>query len=198
MIVDLQKKTNDLTKKKSDINEHIPTLVEYASGCNHIVEMGVRWVVSTWAFLAAHPKKVTSYDLFHPSRYGGDLQDVYDTAKKNNIDFSFVEASVLDIEIEGCDLLFIDTWHCYNQLIRELRMHSPKVKKYIILHDTTTFGHHDEQNHRAQSFRDAIIDKKGLQPAVNDFLMETTDWKVRKIYTNNNGLTILERKNESL
>ena len=34
----------------SDINEHLPVLKEYAQKCETITEMGVRAVVSTWAF----------------------------------------------------------------------------------------------------------------------------------------------------
>jgi hypothetical protein len=43
-------KYNDVANSFSDINEHIPTLYEYAKNCEVIAEMGVRGVVSTWAF----------------------------------------------------------------------------------------------------------------------------------------------------
>ena len=35
----------------SDINEHLETFKRYSQECDVIVEMGVRWIVSTWAFL---------------------------------------------------------------------------------------------------------------------------------------------------
>lgn len=35
------------------------------------------------------------------------------------------------------DLLFIDTWHVYGHLKRELALHAPRVRKYIAMHDTT-------------------------------------------------------------
>ena len=41
----------------TDIREHLLTLMFYAFECKHITEMGVRDVVSTWAFLAAKPNK---------------------------------------------------------------------------------------------------------------------------------------------
>ena len=47
----------------SDINEHLPTLKRYADECEHITEMGVRWVVSTYAFLMSKPKKLVSIDI---------------------------------------------------------------------------------------------------------------------------------------
>jgi hypothetical protein len=48
------------------------------------------------------------------------------------------------VEIERTDMLFIDTWHKYGQLSEELRMHSPNVDKYIVLHDTTSYEYRDE------------------------------------------------------
>ena len=34
---------------------------------------------------------------------------------------------------------------------------------------------------------------KGLWPAISEFLEANQDWKLKERYTNNNGLTILER-----
>ena len=41
----------------------------------------------------------------------------------------------------------------------------------------------------------AFIDrkKKGLWPAVQDFLAHHPEWKIYRRYANNNGLTILKR-----
>jgi len=50
------KKFNELSNTQSDINEHLGTLKKYTQECNIIVEMGVRSIVSTWAFLAGKPK----------------------------------------------------------------------------------------------------------------------------------------------
>ena len=33
----------------------------------------------------------------------------------------------------------------------------------------------------------------GLQKAIDEFLLTNTEWKLKKKYINNNGLTILER-----
>ena len=35
---------------------------------------------------------------------------------------------------------------------------------------------------------------KGLMPAVNEFLDSNKDWYLKERFTNNNGLTILERR----
>ena len=81
----------------SDINEHLPTLKKYGEECETIVEMGVRSVVSTWAFLLSNPKKLTSLDLYHPSTFGGTLDDVYEAVSETNVDFTFVEEDSLII-----------------------------------------------------------------------------------------------------
>ena len=45
------------------------------------------------------------------------------------------------------DLLFIDTSHTREQLAQELEAFSRYTKRYIILHDTETFGKRDELVH---------------------------------------------------
>ena len=44
------------------------------------------------------------------------------------------------IDVGPTDLLFVDTWHVYAQLKRELDTHGHHVRKYIVLHDTTLDG----------------------------------------------------------
>ena len=36
--------------------------------------------------------------------------------------------------------------------------------------------------------------KKGIWPAIEEFLLEHKEWSLKKRYLNNNGLTILEKK----
>ncbi len=57
------------------------------------------------------------------------------------------------------------------------------VRKWIILHDTETFGEKGE----AES-------ERGLNYAIREFLMANDDWMELQRYTNNNGLTILQRR----
>lgn len=157
-----------------DIMEHLPTLKKYASECDHVTEFGVRWMVSTWALLAGYPKHMISYDINKPPN---NLDEIYDKVPN----FKFIQANVLDIEIEETDLLFIDTLHVYEQLKQEFNLHSNKAKKYIILHDTTTFSKNGEGG------------GVGLEPAISEFLETNHNWKIKEVFHNNNGLTILER-----
>lgn len=38
-------------KNTSYINEHLPTLARYASGCESVIKLGVRGCISSWAFM---------------------------------------------------------------------------------------------------------------------------------------------------
>jgi len=173
----------------TDIREHLDILKIYASHADHITELGVRTMVSTWAFILGCPKRLMSVDILSPSYYLKDddclLNIVEEICKKMNIDFKFVLGNSLDITIEETDLLFIDTIHTYSQLIQELNLHGNKTKKWIILHDTESCKDYFENEEG--------IMLGGMQNAINEFLSNNKQWYVKEIYSNNNGLTVLER-----
>ena len=188
----IENQYNNLINTPSDINEHMPTLKRYAEECEHVTEMGVRWVVSTYAFLVAKPKTLVSIDMLPPNHWGfNDINKLIDEAKETGCDFNFILANTLEINIEQTDLLFIDTWHAYRQLKAELNLHHNKVNKYIIIHDTTSYEFNDERPYGNPAFRG---DDRGLWPAVIEFLEENKEWEIKERFTNNNGLTILARK----
>jgi len=179
----IQEKLAYLCSVHSDIFEHLPTLARYSSECSHITELGVRSVISTWALASGNPKKLVSYDIYHPSEIGSGQQfdDFIDAVKETKIEFQFIKADDLTIEIEETDLLFIDTWHVYEQLKKELELHGNKARKYLIFHDTVTFGEYGEGG------------GIGLMSAINEFLEVNPQWQTKEHYQNNNGLLILER-----
>lgn len=185
---------------KSDINEHLPVLKKYAAGCYHVTEMGVRWVCSTYGLMAGIPRKLTSYDINAVDPMKLDLLNRL--AEDNGVDFKFIKADVLNVEIENTDLLFIDTLHGYKQLKMELALHAHKVQSHIILHDTVSFGYHDEGqpnpdalNGNMRHLFDSLPPKQGLLAAVNEFLMANDEWAIEAHYSNNNGLLVLKKRN---
>jgi hypothetical protein len=193
MIHNLEQLVNQLHGTPSDINEHMPTIIKYGNQCETITEMGVRGIFSTWGWLACAPKKLTCYDLHDPSKWGGDIQSVYDTAMAYGLNFEFKVADVLKIEIEETDLLFIDTWHAYDQLKQELKLHSNKVKKYICFHDTTSYEFIDESKGHENTW-EGQSSGRGIWPAIEEFLDENKDtWVLKERFKNNNGFTIIER-----
>lgn len=172
---------NRLKDQPSDINEHFPTLKKYATGCSHITEMGVRDVVSTFALMSGRPKRMISYDLGR----SGNVDFAAGIAKEEGIDWIFVQGDVLRQNIESTDLLFIDTKHTYRQLRRELALHAANVVKWIVFHDTESFGKKDEFPEKSP--------KQGLATAIEEFLEDHPEWELEKKFKNNNGLTILKR-----
>ena len=160
----------------SDINEHLPILYNLALTCPHVTEMGVRTGVSTRAFLYAGVT-LRSYDL----ELNDDVKSIFEIAKYHNKDVEYTQADVRELTIVDTDLLFIDTWHCYEQLKIELDRHAKHVRKYIVFHDTYTFGLKGEH---------AEI---GLLPALIEFMIQHPEWRFKIHKINNNGLTVIER-----
>ena len=190
----------------SDINEHLPTLYRYARECSHVTECGVRFVVSSYAFahaLVGRPGTtlVQVDPVSHPNilAFGAEC-------KREGLPVIFHNQSDLTCPLEPTDLLFIDTWHVYGQLKRELARWHPYVRRYILLHDTTVDEWHGETvrvgwNAVAQSRQTGIpVDeiRKGLWPAIEEFLRDHPEWTLRERFTTNNGLTILQRTSSSI
>lgn len=179
---------------KSDINEHLDTFVKYSQDCEVIVEMGVRAITSTWAWMLGTPKKLIGIDFNHPKHYGGNIDEVYRLAQEHNISYEFRLEDTLKCNIEECDLLFIDTWHDYSQLKKELFRHHNKVKKYIILHDTEYFGFSNEPLYSDYNSKRAETNlPKGLFPAILEFCSQNPQWYIHEKFANNNGITILKQ-----
>jgi len=131
-----------------DIDEHLPVLYRYARECHSVVELGARGVVSTWAFLRAlrdspqlsssAPPELLSVDLeYHPNVEHARL-----AAKAAGVTYGFLLADSTTMRPVPACLLFIDSWHVYAQLKRELALHGPHTKRCgnqcaLPSHDTT-------------------------------------------------------------
>jgi hypothetical protein len=159
----------------TDINEHLPTLRKYASMSEGIIEFGVREGNSTIALVAGSHSKVDSYDITPIP------VELHDILKKYNFEFHLADTLNL-ILTHKADLLFIDTYHTRDQLFYELMNHSCMINKWIILHDTVSFGEKGEDG------------EVGLMYAVNAFIDLDCDWLIKETFVNNNGLLILEKK----
>jgi hypothetical protein len=197
----LERKYKERCVQPSDINEHLPTLRNYANQCIHITETGVRSAVSSYAFATGLRGKpgntLIQIDLNnHPN-----IQQFIKESKKEGVNVIFYEQSDLECPLEKTELLFIDTWHIYGQLKRELDKFSKITKKYIIMHDTEIDG---IQGETIRNNWDAVKQSQetgftieeinsGLQKAIDEFLETNNDWRIKQVFKNNNGLTILER-----
>ncbi len=160
----------------ADIKEHIPTLAALGAG-KIVTEFGVRNGGSTLGWIHGKPARLTSYDI----QATPALTNLNRWAAELGVPFTFIQGDSLQVEIEPTDILMIDSLHTEKQLAAELARHAGKARELIVLHDTHTFGAIGEDG------------APGLLPALDAFLASHPEWKREKVYTNNNGLTILKR-----
>lgn len=201
----IETKYNELCKTPSDINEHLPTLYRYASECTTVTECGVRAVVSSYAFANALRNKPHSRLIQVDLKWHNNIGDFQKICAKEGVHTSFCGMSDLECPLQDTDLLFIDTWHVYGHLKRELAYWHSHVSKYIIMHDTEIDAVQGETirngwDYNKQSRETGIPVHeilKGLRPAIDEFLSSHPEWKLEAEYTNNNGLTVLKRCNIS-
>ena len=170
-----------------DIRDHLNALALLAASCEHITEFGTSVGISTSALMLARPKRLITYDIVRSPR----VDRLESVARQTGIEFSFRQQSTRQLgSIEDTDMLFIDTLHVQAQLAAELGLvageYSCKVRKYIVMHDTVTFGIYPEHP--------ASDSGRGLLFALLPFLRQhMTRWRLAAHYQHNNGLTVLER-----
>jgi hypothetical protein len=201
----VQQKFNQLSIDQfgtsTDICEHLPTLSNYASKCESVFETGVRGCISSWAFVHGllNNNSVNKKLLMNDITYC-NVEELLNVTKALPIVVEYEWKNNLELNItKNYDLTFIDTWHVYGQLKRELAKIAPITNKYIIMHDTTVDEWEGEtircqMNAFEQSIQSGIpIDEinRGLWPAVQEFLDSNSEWILHERFTNNNGLTIL-------
>jgi hypothetical protein len=185
----------------SDINEHVATLCSLAGECSSVVEIGLRTMVSSWGILkglsesSSNERFYLGIDIVSPPL--DILNNAMRLAEGKDILFTFWEANDMDVSIAPTEMLFIDSLHTYCHLTCELENFSPKVSKYIAMHDTSApWGYADDSSYSGDfSEYPSEYDrsKHGLWPAVEDFLQRHPEWILYQRYLNNHGFTILKR-----
>ena len=169
-----------LTRTATDINEHLPMLYFLAQQCDHVTEFGVRTGASALAFLhglQGRPATLRSYDI--NDQYG--VQD--SLTKWTRVEWTFSICSTLSITgIEPTDLLFVDTLHNYDQVRQELALHGDAARRWIVFHDTETFGTVGDDGGR------------GINQAITEWLEAKPEWRIVYRTHRNNGLTVIERQ----
>lgn len=178
----------DMTRPPADIWEHMPRLRELAAKCEHVTEFGMREAGgSTLAFLTAQPRVLISWDIEPWAIVSQRVSDLLFTAGRTS--FQPRVGNTLEIApIEPTDLLFIDTLHTYKQLRAELERHADpirqNVRKYLVFHDTITFG-----------FRGEDGSEPGLRAAMRWYQREHSFplWELVEDRENCNGLVVLRR-----
>ena len=203
----------------SDIHEHLPVLRALAAAhCRSAAELGVRDVVATWALLlglAESPsgeRTLYGMDLERPApgalwAAGLGSDDAPEAlgrlGEAVGVRYRFLRGDSARTPLPApVDLLFVDTWHVYGHLRRELALHEPRALRWIVLHDTETdrvqgesvrLGLDVAAQSRASGYPADEI-RRGLGPAITEFLARHRGrWVVERHFPGNNGLTVLRR-----
>jgi hypothetical protein len=202
----IRKKYIELCSTPSDINEHLPTLFRYAQECDSVFETGIRGCVSSWALvygllnsnkLENNQKYILLNDL-----YDCDIKELIYFTLNEDIKVNYIWKNNLELEFNKTyDITFIDTWHIYGQLKRELDKFKKITNKYIIMHDTTVDEWYGENIRNGFDANIVSLESgfpveeinKGLWPAIEEFLKNNPEWILHERFTNNNGLTILKK-----
>jgi hypothetical protein len=184
----IMERYNQEASTPSDINEHLPTLFRYGQQIDSVCELGVRVVVSTWAFLAAKVKKVIGVDImWHPN-----VLDCYKLSIDAGLVFEYVLGNDLEYDMPEVDALMVDSLHTYSQCSAELNRFGNKARKLIFFHDTESYSIYGE-NAYPEVFHTGMNCGRGIWPAIEEFMAANPHWVIAERFTNNNGLTILKR-----
>jgi hypothetical protein len=178
----------------------------FAKECSTIAELGTYHLGSGFALLKGLSENQATARSLHCIDIGYPPENLLQAAKhwaeEAGIEFHFQLANTLDIELSPVDLLHIDTFHAYRYLTTELERFSPIAKKYILMHDTSgAFGQNDQTcGWESETKYPAHISrsKRGLWPAVEDFLKTHPEWELYERNKTGDGYTVLKRRSPIL
>lgn len=205
MTSQLEAHFTSVLKNGGDIDQHLLYLARLASNCNSVLECGVRSVVSSWAFLYGLTLNNSTSKLLHSCdmvRSSG-ISVLQQQCKTHNVEFTFFECNDLNLDMREYDMIFIDTWHIYGHLKRELEKFHSFAKKYIVMHDTEIDKIDGESLRSGFNILQQVKESgyahheicSGLGKAIDEFLAQHPEWKVKIHFQHQNGLTVLERVN---
>lgn len=167
----------------SDIRAHLPLLFRLASRSRSAAELGVRYGTSATAIVAG----VAAGGQAGASFLGVDTAPWIDLGwlaqlAGGRVAVRFARADSRTVDLSEVDLLHIDTLHTADQLFSELSRHYRRVRKFIALHDTETYGTRGEDG------------GPGLLSAIAAFLNHQPHWRIVKRCRRQNGMVVLGRR----
>ena len=188
-----------------DINEPIQLLCKYAKACSSVVEIGNKEIAAAKCILQGLSESsfkrrsyLKIYSVYPPSKQTDFIKE---KAKKRGINFTFWQANDFLIVLEPTDMLYIDSLHTYCHLTYQLETFSSQVRRYICLHGTSGPWCDQEENAYQGNYDEYPFSydrkKKGLWPAVLDFLANHPEWVLVERSTKNEGCAVLQRLDET-
>lgn len=177
---------------KTAIAAHLPRLRALADGCDLAVEFGVKKGASSTALLLG-AQQVYSYDVI-------ETPEAVALAQLAGDRWIYRIADSRTAFVPDCELLFIDSLHTFDQVAAELKHAAYSVRKYLIFHDTITFGsigakgESGEQLWQYQRGHSIPFEALGIRPAIDELMIRDPSWRIAAHYTDSHGLLVLERR----
>ncbi len=174
---------------------HLPHLREYATGCDLAIEFGTRHGASASALLLG-AQRVISYDLERSAHLPA-------LERAAGARWTFRQQDTLEAPVTPCDLLFLDSRHTYAHLALELARHAGVVTRWLIFHDTMTFGSIGADGESGcpsfQLTRGAQIPRPhyGIRLAIDELQIRDPSWHLIAHYPESHGLLVLGRTGNS-
>ena len=192
-MIDLTKILEMSLNGNGDSDKHIMTLFSIAVGgkSKNIIELGVRGGNTTLPLILAaklNGGKVTSVDINETEfECPEDLQDNWTFVKSDAIEF----LSKINSD-ETIDLIYIDDWHSYEHVKKELEIIDSLISPstIILLHDLM-YGNTNPFYHTDLTLKDGQWANGGPYRAVAE--LNPQFWEFATLPWNN-GLTILRKK----
>lgn len=177
---------------KTAISAHLPRLRSLAQGLDVAVEFGVKRGASSSALLLG-AALVVSYDI-------AETAEARELERVAGPRWHYLLEDSRRAGVPAADLLFIDSQHDFAQCRAELQAHADNVGRYLVFHDTITFGSfgargesgdHAWQYKRGES---CPADALGIRPAIDELMIRDPSWHIAAHYTDSHGLLVLERR----
>lgn len=173
---------------------HLSRLRQYATGCDLAIEFGTRHGASASALLLG-ARHVISYDL-------EDSAHLPALARAAGDRWEFRQQDTLTAPVTPCELLFLDSRHTYAHLSAELLRHADAVSRWLIFHDTMTFGSIGADGESGcpgfQLTRGVQIPRAhyGIRLAIDELQMRDPTWRLAAHHPESHGLLVLCRTRE--
>lgn len=165
-----------------DINEHYPIIWQLAKRSPRIVEMGMGDGLLTDVLIESGPETLWCCDHSYEERNQVAISRIQKKCQEKSIKFTFEQTDSRYMDFDESDLLIIDSYGAYAQVLPELRNSADSINKFIVIHNTSIYGDVSEWGGRPS-----------LRQGINDFLSERPEWSMAIDYGHNNGLTVLKR-----
>lgn len=174
------------------ITAHLSTLRLLADGLDSCIEFGAGVGASASALLMG-ASRVVSWDIVETpeaTKLKAAAGDRWDYRIQSSIKAPAIET----------ELLLIDSLHTYEQCASELELHADAVSRYLVFHDTLTFGsvgalgETGEQSWSYKRGESVPHGHLGIRPAIDELMVRDPSWFIFAHDTGSHGLLILERR----